>query len=86
MANGRRGLGVFHLDATDSAGRAVHRFAHPLTIVAHYTPEQLQVRGINPGALTLFWFDPDLIETRPDGTQVTGQWVPIASTVGRSRG
>ena len=84
LANGRRGFGVFHLDATDAQGRAVHTFDRPITIVAHYTPEQLRVLGMNPGMLTLFWFDPDLTNTRPDGSVVTGQWVPLASTVNAS--
>ena len=81
LANGRRGFGTFHLDATDDQGHPVHQFAAPLTIVAHYTPEQLRVLGMNPGILTLFWFDPARTETRADGTLITGLWVPLPSTI-----
>lgn len=81
LANGRHGFGTFHLDATDSAGKPVHQFAAPLTMVARYTPEQLRVLGMHPGQLTFFWFDPARTETRPDGVVQQGVWVPIPSQV-----
>ncbi|NJN16642.1 MAG: hypothetical protein HC822_10395 [Oscillochloris sp.] len=81
LVNGRRSFGIFHLDAFDDSGKAIHQFDAPLTIVARYTDEQLRALETNPGQLSIFWFDPDLEVTYEDGTTQTGQWLPIPSTV-----
>ena len=78
---GRRGLGMFFLEATDLAGKAVHQFQAPLTISVQYTPEQLLARGLVEGDLTLFWFDERRTVVSADGSSTKGTWVPVSTTV-----
>lgn len=85
-ASMRRGFETFFLEATDSAGRAVHQFTAPLTIAVDYTPEQLLARGITEGDLTLFWFDEARAVVLPNGQLLRGQWVPLLTEVDPIRG
>jgi len=57
LPGGRRGVGTFFLDATDTQGNAVHQFDQLLTLSVAYTPEQLLARGLNEATLAIYWFD-----------------------------
>ncbi|NJM07532.1 hypothetical protein HC891_17120 [Candidatus Gracilibacteria bacterium] len=72
FANGRRGFGTFFLEATTDQGQDVHQFDAPLTLVYHYTPQQLRAIGASPANLTFFWFDPNVIVTNEEGQTIQG--------------
>ena len=77
----KRGLGAFVLEATDAGGGTVHKFAKPVTISQHYTPEQLRALHIGESDLTMFWFDESRKASRADGTEQVGAWVPVVSQI-----
>ena len=67
---GHRSLGTLFLNASDSAGQAVHTFDQPLTLSMRYTPEQLEATGLSEADLSIFWFHPD-----------AQRWVPVQSQI-----
>jgi hypothetical protein len=85
-ASFKRGLGVFHLTATDGTGQDVRQFDAPLALAVAYTPEQLRVLGIAEADLTLSWFDEAARPALPDDSPGQGQWVPLATTVDAATG
>ncbi len=66
LAGWHRGFGTFFLTATDPQGQLVTKFAKPLNLTIHYTPEQLQAVGIVDGDLAIFRFD-----------ESSKRWVPL---------
>lgn len=69
LANGRRIVLPFVLNATDDAGTEIHQFDAPIELTVRYTPEVLQAIGLPVADLSLFWFDED-----------AQQWLPIPTT------
>jgi len=77
IAGWRHGLGTFFLTATNEQGRAIIKFAKPLTLTIHYTPEQLQAVGIVEGDLAIFHFD----ESKHSWTLLDGYADPQSKTI-----
>lgn len=80
-ANERLGLGAFFLEAVDNQGVQIERFDAPLQLRVRYTAEQLRVLRITPGALRLFWFDPERRIPLPDGAVRQGAWLPLTTRI-----
>ncbi len=86
IAGYRRGFGAFFLEATDDQGRDIHQFKAPLTVTIRVTPQQLEVLGIAPDDLTIFWFDETLVGTDAQGRERRGQWIPLRTVVDLAAG
>ena len=74
---GNRSFGAFFLHAFDAKGNDIHQFAAPVTIRVRVTPEQLLVLNRSFHELQFFWFDPDFVQTFPNGNHQQGMWLPI---------
>jgi RHS repeat-associated protein len=81
IGRGKTGFGTFFLEANDKQNKEVKKFAAPLTITLHYTPQQLRALGINENDLSAFWFDEAYTSKRSDGTTQQGRWVALDTKI-----